>query len=403
MSTTNDTSSAKLHTNPLSSLPLDAWLSITEYLPPYDLLYLSHTCKALRAVAGRGLPEDIRNLTQTVDRWSFIAGLASTSLNHWACLECYQLHLVDLKDNPANRVGYLRWGSCHSLSQDNYNDDDNATRCTAYSGKYETDLTHIQLALKYAARNRLSAPYMKHFEELMAPFHVSLEDPLFGGPATNVDDLLPILDYRATPKILKQNVDGSSPVLRYVLHEEWQYRLPRDYEDMPYMDTESTFLHLRRSVFRSADSCKHQRPTTDPAPVIETDHTRTTDSTPAMEMHLEDLKTKPLGQRISLSCRKCPTDYEMWFEGQGRRKLLKVHVWKDMRISEEEWKRRTRWCYSMGNGPFVQDFTPGDARYLYENNGRLPQRRCVNVDEGTPEGLESSWERIRNVVWEILT
>jgi hypothetical protein len=79
----------------------------------------------------------------------------------------------------------------------------------------------------------------------------------------------------------------------------------------------------------------------------------------------------------------------MWFEelavGRGRRELLMVHVWKDMRISEEEWKRRTRWCYNMGNGPFVQDFTPGDARHLYENNGCLPQRTRADVDEVTSE------------------
>jgi hypothetical protein len=92
---------------------------------------------------------------------------------------------------------------------------------------------------------------------------------------------------------------------------------------------------------------------------------------------------------MNFSCSTCPSDFEMGFEemiaGSGRREVFVFRAWKDMRTSEREWKRRMIWRSNALKRLGSLHYEPGDARHLYENEGRLPRRTYAAVEESAPE------------------
>lgn len=381
MSATND--SRTPNGSPLETFPSEVWSMIANYLPPYDLLYLSHSCKTLRAVAERFLPGDFPDFSLFQKRFAFAEALANTSLDHWVCVGCAKIHQAGFWDIPSKaHVHYQYPCRCSDpFSNAGSYHDGKSMYLTSYHGSYWVHLRHVQLALKYTGSAQLSAYHSRHLEALMAPyFHQGdlTSSSLGSSPlySTGPDNLNTYLDYRAVPKIFETEIEGNGPILRYIGYEEWRYTMTCDMHGTAIpaeWDSLRVEYYARRHALKSLHACSHR------ADPLSGD----------LCVHMRTLFDRPVGEVMNFSCTICPSDFEMGFEemvaGSGRREVFVFRAWKDMRTSEREWKRRMIWRSGALKRLGPLHYEPGDARHLYENEGRLPRRTYAAVVESAPE------------------
>jgi hypothetical protein len=149
-------SDAKSNYPAILCLPLDVWLLFLDNLSLHDQLRLSHTCKNLRALAGRHLPDSIRNLRPLNEPFEVKSAVASFSLDYEACINCNRIHAVNVKDIPLGNFTRDRPCEHQLFSSELY------ASSLVMGPIYRLKHTHVQLALKYHALGPLTSNTWKN-------------------------------------------------------------------------------------------------------------------------------------------------------------------------------------------------------------------------------------------------
>lgn len=354
-------------------LPLDVWLLMIDYLSLEDQLRLSHTSKDLRALMTRRFPEDVRNFSSTAE--VALKAFADTSLDHWACYNCLRLHQAGATDLPTHadwvRKMYRTCWNARLLFP--YA----ASHAVVPPNTYVTHLRCIQLALKYTKIKSPNVAQKKYLGDLMAPIHFS-GDPT---TCTTPSDERIHLHYRAWPKVVSIDRDGSESVLRYVLYQRWEYaRL-----DHPRHE-EWAWHHVERGALSSLDVCPHQdkifRNWRRPSSTFGSRYWRYVPLT----SHIESLVEWRRDETVTFSCQYCPTDVSMrltWTTSNHH--VILFDVWKDIDETADAWARQSSdtICCNAEILP-MQNYIPGAARHLYENNGRQLSTTTGKTQEVEP-------------------
>lgn len=381
---------------PLSAmdLPLDIWFLVIDNLSIRTKVHLSHTCRDLRALVTRRLPEEVRSLSPSVSHFQFTAAWASETLEAFACVDCSGGHGVIPRDLPTapwlyrpRYCGRVPWAGTYATDFIN-------------SEYYQLRHRHVQLALKYTSRpSRLRKDHKQLLADLMAPFTYTRTRWIDNTGSRSIDRVRTELQYQAQPKIVDIGETARGNKLRFVVREEWRYT-PLD-ELGSHARLRWTWDYVAREALWYLSTCIHQdldlninrhdmtRPSSDK---YSFSHTIS-----PMLGHIEQLLDKPVGHTTSFSCGVCPTDFELRIEedSQGVHSFV-VRVWKDVGITENEWRTRVDFDPQLFRPRAIprqptQDMA-GEPRYMYEN-GRCCPGSSLCFPERQAERQTSRWRR----------
>lgn len=277
---------------PILQLPVEILLLVADNLALHDMFVLSQTCRALRYIMIHDWEDEISRLSYD-DELRFWAGLASTLPTCWACPKCCKLHHLDISDIPITsfpRPSRLPCGV--DLSRRDF------------SGHgYAIQHHHIQTALKLSPPGKR---HEKYFKALMVPYTHTAE--IYGTVFTET--------YKAEPRIIND---------RFLLSEKWMLKNNTPLV-LPFFRHNGIWVCPHLCVcdggLMSSRSWKK---------VVSGIARMKYKNTPFKEiLHLEDgitLALKSLGERVCVSCPRCPTDCEISVSVDERMAIIRA--WHD--------------------------------------------------------------------------
>ncbi|KAI0103199.1 hypothetical protein GGR51DRAFT_561883 [Nemania sp. FL0031] len=317
----------KLHSF-LLELPVNLVRTLAEFLNPVDLALFSQTCSAIyNTLEMYGILPRLSRIDYT----SYLAIRARGIPDQWACEICNKLHPVCRRDTPTS---LLHRSSCpRRKSMDTFYPQRNFYLWrNHHSRKFQLQHHHVQLALKYSRLQE--AEYNPYLKELMRRL------------CSSQHGLLQTWK-EAHPKIVTDR-DGNP---RFLMFSSWRYN-GRSSRDPVWMEV-------------SLRVCPH----------LEIDlHGKRGDpgdwsvSSPWGDDTLL-FEWLNCGERTIGACRRCATDYEVYYGGDF---FLDIMVWQDFGIEGNSaldliWKNHT-FC---AREPF-EDSNPGSfGPGLYHKPGSI--------------------------------
>lgn len=173
-------------------LPTEILLLIVESLPLYSKVFISQTCRLLRATFNAICVTEVKKLAG-IERTRFLAAIALARPDVWPCAACDGYHPIDITNTPSSPYNYS-YCECPLLGE--------RLGKHAYGTDYTLNHAHVHFALKLRRFEKLPKSYSTYLTNLMAPFETS---GLEKGQLTT--------KYRVRPRIVAS---------RFLLFSHWE-------------------------------------------------------------------------------------------------------------------------------------------------------------------------------------
>lgn len=277
----------------ISTVPIEIIFCIADYLPHGNQLATSHTCKALYYNI-KSFREKRKDTMTLIDHRLYIWLLCKSSIDRYACLDCNDIHTLDVTNSPTNR---------RSICPKEYS---KRTYGSSLAGLFQVDYGHVQLACKLS-----QVPY-----ETLPPHHQTFLDRLL---------LRYDLTTRAPRSWMRPKTTYSETGFRAQLYiVERKCVLERSW----WLDFKGSYTGEMDSIIGSIQICPHentslQRAISDPLDQYQQPNLRIAGRGALMKAD----------ENFKFFCNMCATDYAVMHRTNG---IFTLVVWQTLGGSDFE-------------------------------------------------------------------